>query len=113
MSYNNNWMLSNFLSLNPSKTEFLFIVLPKQLEKLNHPSIHLPQDLVLSPVDTARNLGVIFNSNLTFFIIPNSAVSKSCLDHIRHLRRIHNSIDRTTASNYSNLSCSLNLTTAI
>jgi hypothetical protein len=89
-------MSSNFLSLNPSKTEFLVIGLPKQLEKLNHPTIHLPNDVILSPVDSARNLGVIFDSNLTF---SNhiSAVSKSCLYHIRDLRRIRNTIDHTTA----------------
>ena len=29
-----NWMSSNFLSLNPSKTEFLIIGLPQQLSKL-------------------------------------------------------------------------------
>ena len=40
-----NWMSSNFLSLNPSKTEFLVIGLPKQLEKLNHPTIQLPNDV--------------------------------------------------------------------
>ena len=38
------WMSSNFLSLNPPKTEFLVIGLPKQLENLNHPTIHLPSN---------------------------------------------------------------------
>ncbi|MFA9289573.1 MAG: reverse transcriptase domain-containing protein, partial [Weeksellaceae bacterium] len=92
-----NWMSSNFLSLNPSKTEFLVIGLPKQLEKLNHPTIHLPNNVILSPVDSARNLGVIFDCNLTYSD-HISAVSKSCLYHIRDLRRIRNTIDRTTAS---------------
>ena len=61
-----NWMSSNFLSLKPSKTEFLVLGLPKQLEKLNQPTIHLPYDVILSPADSARNLGVIFDSNLNF-----------------------------------------------
>jgi exonuclease III len=98
-----NWMSSNFLSLNPSKTEFLVIGLPKQLEKLNLPTIHLPNDVILSPVHSARNLGVIFDSNLTFSD-HISAVSKSCLYHIRDLRRIRNTIDRTTACT---IACSL------
>jgi len=38
-----NWMLSNFLSLNPSKTEFLIFGLSQQLSKLNNPTIHLPK----------------------------------------------------------------------
>ena len=91
-------MSSNFLSLNPSKTEFLVIGLPKQLERLNHPTIHLPKDVILSPVDSARNLGVIFDSNLSFSD-HISAVSKSCVYHIRDLRRIRNTIDRIIACN--------------
>jgi len=55
-----NWMSSNF-SLNPSKTEFLIFGLPQQLSKLNNPTIHLPSNIIPSPVDSARNLGVIFD----------------------------------------------------
>ena len=51
-----NWMSSNFLSLKPSKTEFLIIGLPQQLSKLRSPTIHLPNDVTLTPVDFARNL---------------------------------------------------------
>jgi hypothetical protein len=33
-----NWMSSNFLSLNPAKTEFLNLIgLPQQLSKLSNP----------------------------------------------------------------------------
>ena len=85
-----NWMSSNFLSLNPSKTEFLVIGLPKQLEKLNYPSTPLPNDVILSP-SWESSLIVI-----QLFVDHISAVSKSWLYHIRH-RRIRNTIDRTTA----------------
>ena len=61
-----NWMSSNFLSLNPSKTEFLLVGLHQQLSKLSNPIIHLPNNVTLLPVYSARNLGVIFDSNLTF-----------------------------------------------
>jgi exonuclease III len=91
-----NWMSSNFLSLNPSKTEFLIIGLPQQLSKLNSPIIHLPNNVTLSPVTSARNLGVIFDNNLTFSQ-HISAISKSCFLNIRDLRRIRNTIDQTTA----------------
>jgi len=53
-------MSSNFLSHNPSKTEFLIFDLPQKLSKLNHPTIHLNNN-ILSPVDSSRNLGVIFD----------------------------------------------------
>jgi hypothetical protein len=52
------------LSLNPSKTDFLVIGYSKQLAKLNHPTIHLLNDIIISLVVTACNLGVIFDSNL-------------------------------------------------
>ena len=55
-----NWMSSNFLSLNPSKTEFLLISLPQQLAELNSPTVSLSDCVTLSPVPSARNLGVIF-----------------------------------------------------
>jgi hypothetical protein len=91
-----DWMSSNFLSLNPSKTEFLLIGLPQQLKKIKSPLIHLPNGVTLSPVTSARNLGVIFDSNLNFSQ-HISSVSKSCFFHIRDLRRIRNTIDLTTA----------------
>jgi len=50
-------MSSNFLSLNPSKTEFLMFDLPQQLFKLNNPTIHLPNNVILSPFDSALNPG--------------------------------------------------------
>ena len=90
-------MSSNFLSLNPSKTEFLIIGLPQQLSKLRSPPIHLPNDVTLTPVDSSHNLGVIFGNNLTFSQ-HISAISKSCFHDIRDLRRIRNTnIDQTTA----------------
>jgi len=50
----------------------------------------------LSPVDSARNLGVIFDTNLPF-AQHISAISKSCFHNIRDLRRIRDTIDQTTA----------------
>ena len=39
-------MSSNFLSLNPSKTEFLLV--GPQLSKLSNPMIHLPNNVTLN-----------------------------------------------------------------
>jgi len=44
----------------------------------NNPTIHLPNNVILSPVDSARNLGVIFNKNLSF-VQHISSISESCL----------------------------------
>jgi len=82
-------MFSNFLSLNPSKTEFLIVGLPQKFPKLNNPTIHLPNNVIRSLVDSACNLGVIFNKNLSF-VQHMSAVSNSCFHNIRDLRHIRN-----------------------
>jgi len=90
-----NWMSSNFLSLNPSKTEFLILGLLQQLSKLSNPTTHLPNNAILSYADSARNLGVIFDTNLSI-AQHNSAVSKSCFHNIRELRCFRNTFDQTT-----------------
>jgi len=55
-----------------------------------------PDNVILSPVDSARNLGVIFDINLSF-VQHISSISKSCFLNIRDLRLIRNTIDQTTA----------------
>jgi len=70
--------------------------LTQQLSILNNLTIHLPNNDTLSPVDSPRNLGVIFDNNLSF-AQHISAVSKSCFHYIRDLRRICNTINQTTA----------------
>jgi len=46
--------------------------------------------------DSARNLGVIFDKNLSF-AQHISSISKSCFLDIHDLRRIRKTIDQTTA----------------
>jgi len=71
-SYLLNWMSSNLLSLNPSKTVFLIFGLPQQLSELNNPTMH-PNNFKLSPV------------------------SKLCFYNIHDPRCFRNNIDKTTA----------------
>ena len=85
-----NWMSANLLCLNPAKSEFMIIGFPKQLEKLHEPSLSMPDNVKLFPVNTARNLGVLFDKNLTFDD-RIAALTKSCFYHIRDLRRIRKS----------------------
>ena len=89
-------MSANFLSLNPDKTEFLLIGHPKQLSKLDHPTLSLPDDVTLSLAKSARNLGVIFDSDLSF-TEHISAISKSCQYPIRVLKHLRSTIDQSTA----------------
>ena len=89
-------MASNFLSLNPAKTEFLLIGLPAQLSKIHNPKLTISSNTTIQPVSSARNLGIIFDSNLSFSD-HISYISKSCFSHIRDLRRIRNTLDHKTA----------------
>jgi hypothetical protein len=60
-----SWISANLLLLNSSKTDFLLIGLSKQLSKLDNPTVNVTSDVTLSPVPQARNLGVLFDSNLS------------------------------------------------
>ena len=91
-----SWMSANLLSLNQSKTEFLLIGLPKQISKISDPTLLMPSNVSITPTDSARNLGVIFDSSLTFSE-HISSVSKACFLSIRDLRRIRNTLDHSTA----------------
>ena len=90
-------MTKILLSLNPSKTESMLIIgLPKQLSKLNSPRLQLSSDTTVHPVETARNLGAIFDSNLSFST-HIASLSKSCLFQIRNLRLIRPFLTRKSA----------------
>ena len=90
-------MSANFLSLNPSKTEFMLIGNSRQLSKIENSTLSLPDNVYVKPVSSARNLGVIFDSRLSF-TDHVSSVSKACYCHIRNLRRIRSSLDQSTAT---------------
>jgi hypothetical protein len=90
-------MSANLLTLNPSKTEFLLIGLPKQLAKISNPSLSPTPTTTILPSLSARNLGFIFDANLTFSDQITS-LSRSCFLHIRDLRRIRPSINHKTAA---------------
>ena len=92
-----SWMSANFLSLNPSKTEFILIGNSRQLSKTQNISLSLPNNVSVKPVSSARNLGVIFDSRLSFSG-HISSISKACFCHIRNLRRIRSSLDQSTAT---------------
>jgi len=72
-----NWISANLLSLNQSKTEFLLIGLPKQLAKVSDPNLLMHSNVTITHSDSARNLGVIFDSSLNMSD-HLSSISKSC-----------------------------------
>ena len=92
-----DWMKSNFLALNPDKTEFILFGTKQQLSKLENPSLYISAELSIPPVSSVRNLGVIFDSNLSFHQ-HISKISQVCFFHIRDLRRLRSSLSLETAA---------------
>jgi len=76
--------------------EFLLLGLQSQLNKIQNPTLHLNSGISLPPTASARNLGFMFDSNLTFSD-QVSAISRACFYHIRDLRRIRPFLDFSTA----------------
>src|SRR6218665_2779116 len=68
------WMSSNLLRLNPSKSEFIIIGLPVQIKKIPDPSIHLPDNSSSTPFTydaPLRNLCVIYFRSSSLFLQPH------------------------------------------
>ena len=89
------WLTSNRLLVNPSKTEFLIIGNPQQRNKIQSASIVFCGN-VISPSESARNLGVTFDSNLSL-TKHISSICKSAYYQIRQLRQIRSSLDILSA----------------
>ena len=81
------WMAQSKMKLNPSKTEFLLIGSKSQREKFINLFPLAVLDNEMNPADSARNLGVFFDSGLNFRQ-HISQVFSSCFYHIRNLKRI-------------------------
>jgi hypothetical protein len=89
------WLTSNRLSVNPSKTEYLLIGTPQQRVKVISSSVAFHNN-ILSPSPQVRNLGVIFDSDLSF----SSHISNICrtsFHQIRQLRQVRSSLDTNSA----------------
>ena len=91
-----NFMAANKLKLNPDKTEFILIG-----SKYSRKQLHLlfPHDILgnkVSPASNVKNLGVVFDPNLTL-TDHISQVIKSTRFHIRDLYRIRHLLDLNTA----------------
>ena len=92
------WMKSSKLKLNYNKTEFIIIGTKQQGHELSN---HFPVKLLdndISPSDSVRNLGVIFDSDFSF----HKHICKSCFYHIRDLRRLRRHLPLSTAKTISN-----------
>ena len=90
------FMFTNKLKLNPEKTEFILIG-----SKSNRKQVlpHFPINILgnqVSPEQSVKNLGVVFDSNFTFFDHVSQDI-KSTRVHARDLYRIHPLLDLKTS----------------
>lgn len=84
------WMSSNRLKLNADKTEFIWLGTRQQLAKLRiQPLVVGGQNIV--PVQSARNLGVILDDQLTMDAHAKNIV-RGCLYQLRQLRSVKRSL---------------------
>jgi len=90
-----SWFCANRLAVNPSKTEYLLIGTNLQRSKVTNSTVYF-KDLPLTPTDSARNLGVIFDSNLDFRK-HISSICQASFFQIRQLRQIRSSLDKNSA----------------
>ena len=91
-------MNSNKLLLNPSKTEFLLIGTKQQRLKFSQlTTLSLGNDII-PVISSARNLGFIFDSDMSF----TDQLSKSCHFHIRDIRRIRHLLPLSAATALAN-----------
>ncbi len=89
-------MADNFLKLNDDKTEMLLIGNPKRVAKMQHFRV-LVADNAVKPSACARNLGVYFDSTLSFKSFINRTAA-SAMHHIRTLAAIRDHLPRELAS---------------
>ena len=91
-----NFMSANKLKLNPEKTEFILIGSKNNRKQLLP---HFPINILgnqVSPAQSGRNLGVVFDSNFSFSDHV-SQVMKSTKIHVRDLYRICPLLDLNTS----------------
>ncbi|XP_029284776.1 uncharacterized protein LOC115006618, partial [Cottoperca gobio] len=89
------WMSSNFLMLNTDKTEVI-ILGPKRLRNAFSNDIEALDGINLASSTTVRNLGVIFDQDLSF----NShikQISRTAFFHLRNIAKIRHILSQNDA----------------
>ena len=93
-----DWCSSRPLQLNPDKTELIWFGSRANLVKLRQldvMSLNLCS-VVVEPVDSVRDLGVILDSELSMRV-HISNISSTCFFHLRRLRKLRPLIDTASA----------------
>ena len=89
------WCYENHLLINPDKTKLVFLGTRQMLSKLpQNPSISF-LGARLKPIESAKDLGVILDSCLTYYHHISKTVS-SCCSKLYQINRVKESFDKET-----------------
>ena len=89
------WMNTNFLLLNPAKSEMLLVGPAKHTHLFNNLTLNL-DSCSITHKPTVRNLGVIFDSSLS--LLPHiKNITKSAFFHLRNVAKIRPILSRPDA----------------
>ena len=86
-----SWMGSNRLKLNPGKTQLIWLGTKGRLATLDITPVRLHEGTVIKPSTSVRNLGVIFDSELSM-LEHVSSVIRACFYHLQQLRFVRYSL---------------------
>jgi hypothetical protein len=89
------WMASNRLKLNPSKSEFLWCTTFRRRHLLDGGTFNIG-DSEVHPADTIRNLGVQFDSCMTMTAHVSQLV-RGCFYQLRRIKTIRRFVPTSTA----------------
>jgi hypothetical protein len=89
------WMKENKLKLNEEKTEVIAICHPRQRHKLKDCTIHVGS-AVITPAPTARNLGVMFDQDMSLAHQVTS-ICRSANYHLRNIGKIRKYLTKESA----------------
>ena len=82
-----NWMSANILKLNNDKTKMIIFAPQQHLNQFADVELHLDGAPVITPKQSVKNLGVMFDSTMSMKIQVNF-ITKSCYYHLRRVRKI-------------------------
>uniref|UniRef100_A0AAQ4QM23 Reverse transcriptase domain-containing protein n=1 Tax=Gasterosteus aculeatus aculeatus TaxID=481459 RepID=A0AAQ4QM23_GASAC len=89
------WMTGNFLMLNSEKTEVILIGPERLRSQLSRDTVFM-DGIALVPSSTVRNLGVLFDQDMTFNTHIKKT-SRTAYFHLRNISKIRNFLSQSDA----------------
>jgi len=94
-----SWMNTNFLKLNAEKNEYILLGSNKLISKINQDTSLSLSSNDISPVPSARNIGVIFDQYLTMESHVNN-ICKVCYFNLRNISKIRKNLTSSSVKTF-------------